>query len=392
MSAQPNAKVFLPAAPPPLTARRARRGTRAHAVASMLESVGWKPGAYVRNVPLGRLAGTPGERRQHHHGARDDLVSYVLYARPGVPTAVVATVGAQHDPAKALQRALRQAQRLDVPLAYATNGRDILEHFAASRRTQPTPVFTTPTRAWRAFARYHGLRAQGADLLGQRFDQQALADAGADLPHAEAVALRYYQTVAMNRALTAYSNGAGSAAVQIPAGAGATVTAMAFASKLLTNQLVRRPGEPLGLLYLDDRPQAMTGLGAVGTTARWGGRGEVFAALESVGRDAGRRAGGPVDLVVVNLAHGGAALDPETWTEALDRFPKAFHLGVVGSPPVAGWPIQERFGAAIYRYSRQHAVVDGWLPAGCGAANPELAAPDEADLAADLEAGGLSLP
>jgi type I restriction enzyme R subunit len=326
------------------------------------------------------IATPAGERRKRHHGARDDRAAYVLWPKPGVPAAVVATVGVQHDPGSALPRAIRQAQRLDAPLAYASNGREIVEHFIASGRTDIVSDFTSPQRAWRAYARFHDLRGRGAELLGQWFDQGALARSGARHGYEAPVELRYYQLVAMNRVLAAYNRfelkvagAVPQALVRIAAGAGATVTAIATIAKLVTRALVHQIGQPFGVLYLDDRPAAMTGLGPLGTTARWGEAGEVTVTLRSVGAGVADPAGldgiadladDQVKLIVVNLAHGGMALDAGTWTPALDRFPQAFRFGLVDAAVGAATPVHHYFGAPVYRYTRANADADGYLNEG----------------------------
>ncbi|MDR3360327.1 MAG: hypothetical protein LBO20_06730, partial [Bifidobacteriaceae bacterium] len=143
-------------------------GSRAKLVAELLRRAGWRNHQVVRNWPL--AASPADDRREHHHGARDDRVAYVLCAQPGVPTAVIATVGAQHGPEVALSRAARQAKRLDAAFAYATNGRQTVRHFPSSGRVVEVDELSNPTSAWRAFARLHALRGRSAVLLGQRYD------------------------------------------------------------------------------------------------------------------------------------------------------------------------------------------------------------------------------
>jgi hypothetical protein len=299
----PSVPKIGPVSAPDLERQRLRKGTRNYRVCQLIAESGWKPHQVIRGLLLSVAEEAPATRRRRHHGSRDDLVSYVLCSRPGVPTVVVATVGSQHDPAKALPRAIRQAQRLDVPLACATNGVEVVEHFAASGRTQHQAGFTFPHRAWRAWVRYHQVRGPGADLLGQSFDFQRLADAVPCFPYVPSPVLRYYQVVALNRALVSgvgrwlaaggVFSGEGSelepedecrlarqswwpreapdqineegipsvlpvrppvqALLQLAPGSGTTVTAWAILAKLMAYQLGRRTERPLRLVYLDDR-------------------------------------------------------------------------------------------------------------------------------------------
>lgn len=372
MSANEAARTSAPAEPEPRPSPR--RGTRAARLAQLLERAGWHGDQISRNLPLGQLETPPGERRKHHHGARDDLAAYVLWAQPGVPAAVVATVASRHDPAAALPRAVRQAVRLDAAAAYATNGREILEHLAASRTTRDVADFPAPPRAWRAFARFHNLRGRSAELLGQRYDEAALANAAGVKGRAQEVAPRYYQLVASNRVLMALNRGEGRALLRMVSRA--TATAVAVVAKLVAHELSGRSGAAgngFAAVYLDGRDSALTALGPLGATLRWG---EVSASLRSLtnARDARSAADAVaqldlasldpsrVGLVVVNLAHGGESLDPTAWTAVLDQFPDAFALGVVATEPAAESVLEQRFGRPIYRYTRDHARVDGYLP------------------------------
>jgi type I site-specific restriction endonuclease len=136
---------------------RARPGSRQWLIENLLKKAGWRRRQVIADYPLQERPKPPSVTRRHHHGPRPDLVAYVLSSKPGTPTAVFATVGAQHDPEKSLARAIRQASLLDVPLACATNGHDIVEHFSSSRRTVRIKLPSSPTRAWRAYMRLHGL-------------------------------------------------------------------------------------------------------------------------------------------------------------------------------------------------------------------------------------------
>ena len=63
-----------------------------------------------------------------------------------------------------MQQALRYAQQLDVPLAYATNGRETIEHnlrLGTERRVQ---AFAPPATAWSEYQAMHGLDDDGEHL------------------------------------------------------------------------------------------------------------------------------------------------------------------------------------------------------------------------------------
>jgi hypothetical protein len=315
--------------------------------------------------------------RRQHHGSREDLVAYVLSARPGTPTAVIATVGSQHNPATGLPRAIRQATKLDVPLAYATNGKALVEHFIASGQTRQVETLASPLRAWRSYLRLHRLRRAGAHMVSQTFDTSVLSDA--DRP----VELRYYQIVATNRALSALSRDQRRVLLQLVPGSGTTVVATALMAKFASYQLQARPGQPCGLLYLDDRPLAESSAQTLGPVRRLAQTTAADLTIGSLGDEFDQLDPADIDLVVVNLAHGGQTADPAIWTGVLERFPNAYQVGIVGVAQPAARSVYEYFGRPVYRYTAEQARSDGYMsrpPA--GVANPADSGPDDFDVAA----------
>jgi hypothetical protein len=362
MSANSPRKAYKISPTPTVSGRAVRPGTRHDKVMNLLAEAGWEENQIARHYPLRQAAGTPAEKRVHHHGPRDDRVAYVLCPKPGVPALAVATVGAQHDPRKALARAIRQAQRLDAPLAVGANGEEMVQHFMASGRTTATTAFPSPPDVWRTYVRFHDLRAAGAHLLAQPFDQASLAAAGTDVKVGPAWPLRYFELVGANRALAAYCGRRGGALLRIAAGAGATVTASTVISKLVTFSLLHRPGEALGVLYLDDRPEALTGLGPLGTTLRWGERGEVWAKLGRLRDEVDLDTPDQVDLLVLNMVHGDPEVLEPDWLRALARHRRAFKLAMVDVANSAARDVYQEFGnPALYGYGPTQARADGYL-------------------------------
>jgi hypothetical protein len=283
-------------------------------------------------------------------------VAYVLSSKPGTPTAVFATVGAQHDPEKSLARAIRQASLLDVPLACATNGHDIVEHFSSSRRTVRIKLPSSPTRAWRAYMRLHGLSPDGGHLIGRDYDRSLLPGRKSDRR------LRYYQVVAMNRALAAYSRDEGKALLHLAPGTGTTLTSMALISKLVNYRLKYHEGKPFGIVYLDNRSQFTTPYGPAGTTVKFGKDDEISLTIASLDTPVAKLPKpAETDFLVMNLSHGGNTIDPDIWKKILSTYSKAFHLAIIGVPQSQARPIYEYFGLAIYRYSAEQAKADHTL-------------------------------
>ena len=93
-----------------------------------------------------------------------------------------------------LQQALRYAQQLDAPLAYSSNGVEIIEH---NLRTGQERLVSAPAVAWDEYQELHGLVDTGSSLLQQPLNR-GRRDAAGDV-----ITPRYYQAVAINRVLAA---------------------------------------------------------------------------------------------------------------------------------------------------------------------------------------------
>ena len=100
-------------------------------VLPLLKSAGWGDDQIVEQYPItaGRVI-TAGKKHRRGSALRAD---YVLEFEPGVPIAVVEAKREYAIPGKGLQQAKNYAQLLDLPLAYSTNGKGIVEQPARNR-------------------------------------------------------------------------------------------------------------------------------------------------------------------------------------------------------------------------------------------------------------------
>jgi hypothetical protein len=265
---------------------------------------------------------------------------------------------------------------LDVPLAYVTNGRQTVEHFIASGQTRPVSELATPVRAWRSYLRLHRLRRNGAQLVSQLFDPAILSN------DSTSAGLRYYQIAAVNRALGSISRDHYRVLIDLPAGAGTTVAATALMAKFAGYQTHAFPGKQCGIVYLDDRAVADSTPATLAAVRRLAEATTASLAIGSLGDSFASLDPAAVDLVVVNLAHGGQAADPATWRDVMDRFANAFQVGIVSVPQSKASGIYEYFGRPVYRYTAGQARADGYLPASpAGVPDPADGGPEEIGLA-----------
>lgn len=210
-----------------------------------LARVGWTLPMILPEYPVRarRIISAGGVERD----LRDGRVDYVLEVQPGLPVAVVEAKRAYRRAADGLQQSVRYAQQLDVPIAYASNGTDIIERDMVTGTERLVESFMTPVEAWGRYVAHHRLDDGSAELLLQPFNVQKRSAAG------DVVQPRWYQTVAVHRVLAAMARGERRALLLMATGTGKTFTAMQIVHKLRAHARVVTPDRNYRVLYLADR-------------------------------------------------------------------------------------------------------------------------------------------
>src|SRR5665647_2177118 len=146
------------------------RDTCRDIIVPLLRASGWAEAHVVEQYPVQaqRLISLEGVTRDLGAG----LVDYVLEATAGTPTAVVEAKREYRSATDGLQQALRYAQQLDVPLAYASNGREIIEHNMGTGAERHVEAFAAPAVAWSEYLALHELDDGGAALISERFNRR----------------------------------------------------------------------------------------------------------------------------------------------------------------------------------------------------------------------------
>lgn len=293
---------------------------------------------------------------------------YILRYRPDYPIAVVEAKPLYKLPADGLQQAKQYAEILGLSFAYATNGEGIIEHDYLTGRQREVDGFPTPEELWR--------RVQGQRGLSE----QAAARVLAPYYHLSGKSPRYYQEIAINRAVEAIVQGKRRVLLTLATGTGKTVVAFQICWKLWTTRWNRtREHRRPRMLYLADRTFLVDGpkdkIFAPFGDARWKIEGETvksremyFATYQAIARDERRpglyREYGPgfFDLVIVDECHRGSARDESNWREILEYFEPAYQLGMTATP------LREEnkdtyvyFGNPVYAYSLRQGIEDGFL-------------------------------
>lgn len=164
------------------------------------------------------------------------------YARPSVPIAIVEAKQARYSVGHGMQQALAYAEMLDAPFAISSNGDSFLLHHRTGL-TQPVErdltlnAFPRLDDLWPLYQRWKGLAEPAPVKL---IEQPLYTDGSGRAP-------RYYQIVAINRAIEAVAKGQERVLLVMATGTGKTYTAFQIIWRLWKAKAKKR------ILFLADR-------------------------------------------------------------------------------------------------------------------------------------------
>ena len=269
-----------------------------------------------------------------------------------------------------MQQAKEYAEMLGLKFAYSTNGTGIVEFDFITGLEQEVRTFPSPENLWARLRSFEGFR-------NEVVTEPLLAPS--DLSTGRMP--RYYQEIAINRAVQAILQKTKRILLTMATGTGKTFVAYQICWKLWNSRWnrsneYRRPK----ILYLADRnvlvddPKDKTF--AKFGDARWKiengeakkGRDIYFSTYQSLARDERRPglykeyASDFFDLVIVDECHRGSARDESNWREILEHFWPAYQLGMTATPlREDNRDTYRYFGNPIYQYSLKQGIEDGFL-------------------------------
>jgi len=339
-----------------------------------IQGAGWQQHQFREEVSLtdgrvmvrGQLAARIRNRDAKGGPKRAD---YVLYARPNVPIVVVEAKQAKFSVGHGMQQALVYAEMLDAPFAISSNGDGFLLHDRTGL-TQPIerPLeldsFPSLSELWPLYQQWKGLFEPDAVRL---IEQPYYTDGSGREP-------RYYQRVAINRAIESIAKGQQRVLLVMATGTGKTYTAFQIIWRLWKAKAKKRT------LFLADRnilvdqtmQQDFAPFGEV--MHKVGNREikknyEIYLALYQAvtGKEEWKQIfrqfpADFFDLIVIDECHRGSAAEDSAWREVLDYFSSATHLGLTATPKETKEVSNtDYFGEAIYTYSLKSGIEDGFL-------------------------------
>jgi type I restriction enzyme, R subunit len=332
-----------------------------------LEKAGWDIATQIREeFPLtkGRIIvrGKLFSRAQHKRA------DYVLFHKPNLPIAVIEAKDNTHGLADGMQQGLGYAELLQVPFVFSSNGDGFLFHNKIAKdgvieRELALDEFPSADVLWQWWAEHQGLTPQQRELVTQDY----YSDGGNKTP-------RYYQLLAINKAIEAIAKGQKRILLVMATGTGKTYTAFQVIWRLWKSRAKKR------ILFLADRnilvDQTMTndfkpfGSAMTKIQKRQANKSyEIYLSLYQAvsGTEEERNiykqfSRDFFDLIVIDECHRGSAAADSAWREILEYFSSATQIGLTATPKETKEISNiDYFGEPIYTYSLRQGIDDGFL-------------------------------
>ena len=343
--------------------------TRAQYIDPALVQSGWHGHLVRREVQItaGRIIGA-GKR------ADPSIADYVLGYK-GKRLAVIEAKKWDLPHSEGVSQAIRDAKKLGLPFAFATNGQKIRQINLVTGKEEDILVFPTPDELWE-------LINEPKNELIDEFRAIDFESRGGLEP------VRYYQQKAVENVLEGIAKGDRRLLLTLATGTGKTKIAFHIAWKLfqtrwnLQGDKKRRPR----ILFLADRnilanqafnefspfpedalvrikPDEVRKKGKVPTN------GNIFFTIfqtfetESTGApNFGEYPKDFFDLIIVDECHRGGATEDGNWRAILDYFSPAVQLGLTATPKRRdNVDTYAYFGEPRYIYSLKEGIGDGFL-------------------------------
>ena len=339
-------------------------------VVPKLQAAGWDELPHAINEQKtftdGRVLFIGGKARR----GRQKRADYLLRYRPDFLIAVVEAKARYKHAAEGLQQAKDYAEILGLRFAYATNGDGIVEFDYTTGIERAVANFPTPEDLWTRLRHTDG---PADDLAAERLLTPTFPD--------RAKPLRYYQEIAVNRAVQTVLQGRRRALLTLCTGSGKTAIAFQICWKLWQARWnVRGDNRRPKVLFLADRnvliddPMAKDFLPFGEARHRIAGglavksRDMYFATYQTMAGDESRPglyreyAREFFDLVLVDECHRGSARDDGAWREILEWFEPATQIGMTATPRrQENADTYAYFGDPLYQYSLAQGIADGFL-------------------------------
>ena len=291
-----------------------------------------------------------------------------MYYKSNIPIAIIEAKDDSHALNAGIQQALGYAECFDIPCAYSSNGKGFYEHDKSLsngviEREIGLIDFPSPEELWRRYLKFKKVtNEQEEKIIAQ------------DYLDTEGKEPRYYQVVAINKAVEAVAKGQNRIMLVMATGTGKTYTAFQIAYRLWKAGVKKR------ILFLADRNILIDQTKrndfkyfkdklTIVKHRKIDKSYEVYLALYQglSGNEDWKniyKEFSPdfFDLVIVDECHRGSAAADSAWREILQYFTKATHVGLTATPKeTKDISNIDYFGEPVYTYSLKQGIEDGFL-------------------------------
>lgn len=295
---------------------------------------------------------------------------YILYYKNNIPLAVIEAKDNKHSVGAGIQQAIEYAETLDIPFVFSSNGDAFLFHdrtvdLDKKEIELPLDKFPAPQELWEKFKKFKQIEdAETEKVYTQNYHKDVSSNKEP----------RYYQRIAINRAVEAIAKGQDRVLLVMATGTGKTYTAFQIIWRLWKAKKKKR------ILFLADR-NILVDQTKIQDFAPFGDKMtkitkrhidksyEIYLALyqgitgNNEDKDAYKEFSKDFfDLIVIDECHRGSAKDDSAWREVLDYFSSATQLGLTATPKETKEISNiEYFGEPVYTYSLKQGIEDGFL-------------------------------
>lgn len=298
---------------------------------------------------------------------------YILYINPQKPIAIIEAKSNKYSVSHGLQQAMQYAEMLDVPFAYSSNGDGFYEHDYLTGKERELSLEEFPSEE-ELLIRFTADSNDGKGLndnVRKIIDEPYYSSQNTYPP-------RYYQRVAVNRAVEEIAQGKDRLLLVMATGTGKTYTAFQIVYRLLQSGMKRK------VLYLADRnilvdqsiqqdfaplKKVIHKINVAKDDPNMITSYQVYFSLyqQLVGDDDKEHFSELFqpdffDLIIVDECHRGSAKDESKWRKILAYFSSATQIGMTATPKETKYISNcNYFGEPIYTYSLREGIEDGFL-------------------------------
>ena len=336
-------------------------------VTPAIQQAGWELHTQVREE-VTFTAGRIKVRGKLVARGKTKRADYILYHKPNIPLALIEAKDNNHGVGDGMQQALDYGSTLDIPFVYSTNGDAFLEH---DRTKISGPIeqqltldeFPSPFSLWQRYREAKDISDEQEPVITQDY----YVDITGKAP-------RYYQLIAINRAIEGIAKGRNRILLVMATGTGKTYTAFQIIWRLWKARVKKR------ILFLADR-NILVDQARINDFKPFGGAMtkitqrkvdksyEIYLSLYQA-------VTGPeedmniykefspdfFDLIIVDECHRGSAAEDSAWREILEYFSSATQIGMTATPKETKYVSNiDYFGEPVFIYSLKQGIEDGFL-------------------------------